>query len=86
MFGWLRPGTELGGPALRGLSPPLGGLGQPLRDPGGGGGRTDGDTVVWAYGQTDSPCSKGLRLLRFPPEPLLKKTRHGCTDLCMVAS
>ena len=53
-------GPELGGPALRSLGPPLRGLGQ-------------GGMDEWMDGRTDSPCSTGLRLLRFPPEPLPKK-------------
>ena len=36
------------------------------------GGGTDGRT----YGRTDSPYSTGLRLLRFPPEPL--PCSHNC--------
>merc|ERR1711989_11155 len=52
-----------------GLGPPLRGLGQPLRGLRGG---MDGRTDVCTDGRTDSPCSTGLRLLRFPPEPLPK--------------
>ena len=34
------------------------------------------------YGRTDSPYSTGLRLLRFPPEPLSKKTnKFGTSNL-----
>ena len=57
-------GPELGGLALRGLD-------LPLRGPGVGG-RMDGQM----YGRTDSPCSTGLCLLRFSPEPL--PCSHNC--------
>ena len=67
MFGWPRPGTELGGPALRSLSPPLGGLGQPLRGPGGRDLWADG----WADGWMDIPTYKFPLFYRtlFPPVP-----------------
>ena len=45
------------------------------------GGGTDGRTDVHMYGRTDSPYSTGLRLLRFPPEPLPKKEKARSNTL-----
>ena len=60
-----------------GLGHPLRGLGQPLRGLGGGtDGRRDRHTYARADGLTDSPCSVGLCLLRFTPEPL--PFSHNC--------